>query len=502
MPKIAIVTDSSACLPAELVQAHGIIIVPLAFLFDGQLYEDGSLTATQFFDLLRSARKMPTTASPAPAAFVEAFRRAAEFTEAALCVTLPSSFSGTHSSARNAVELAKQEVPGFPVRVIDSHCLAMSHGFAVLSAARAAQRGANMDEAETVVREVASRSYLIGVIDTLRYLAKSGRVPAILHWATSLLQIKPILAAEGEAVRAIARPRTTPAAITRLLSEVDRRLGAQRPLHLAVMHADAPALADDLAATVKERFAPEELLLTEFTSVMGAHTGPGFVGVAFFTGEPAAQDPQLSSTASNRAPEPSPEEDVRQLETVLTKVPPPQSRAALVMVTGLPGSGKTHFSRELALRYPLAHLSSDALRRALFDRPTHTTGESERLFAAVHALMERLLSRGVPVLLDATSLKEEHRHPAYEIARRTGASLVIVRTEAPEDVIRRRLDARLRGDDDGDASEATVQIYRRMKREAQPIQRPHITVNTSADLEPALQEVIRLLPAIGERVPR
>ena len=486
MAKVAIVTDSSACLPADLLQAHRIETVPLTFLFDGEVHDDGRLSSREFYDLLRAARKFPTTASPAPAAFLDAFRRAAASDESALCITLPSSFSGTYSSARNAADMAQQERPDFPVRVVDSHCLAMSHGFTVLSAARAAQAGASLDEAEAVVRDVAARVHLLGALDTLRYLAKSGRVPLVMHWATSLLQIKPILAAKGEEVRALERVRAMPRALNRLLVRVEERLDGGRPLHMAVMHADAPAAARDLAQAARERFQPEELLLTEFTSVMGTHTGPGFVGVSFFSGEPAAVRP-AEATGSTL------DEDVRTLEAALSDVPPSGSTAALVLVSGLPGSGKSHFSRELCSRYPLAHLDSDALRKALFARPNHGAAESARLFAAIHALLERLLSRGVSAILDATSLKEIHRQPLYEIAERTGSRLIIVLTEAPADVARERLEARAGGGEPEDASEATPAVYDRMKNEVEPIKRPHMRVDTSKDIGAAIEAVLQLI---------
>ncbi len=496
-------TDSSACLPAELIRAHRITIVPLAFLFDDDLHHDGSLSSRDFYALLRASRKFPTTASPPPAAFVEAFRQAAQTAEAALCITLPSNFSATYDSALTAMELAQQELPGFPIRVVDSHCLAMCHGFAVLAAAREVEKGASMDTAEAVVRDVAARSYLIGALDTLRFLAKSGRVPLVLHWATSLLQIKPILAAKGEQIRAVGRARTMPRALSRLLSHVEERLDGQRPLYMAVMHADAPAPADDLTDAIRQRFDPEELLITEFTSVMGAHTGPGFVGVAFFSGEPASRTPNNISRVPSDASQPSLQKDVLKLESSLADLPPPASGApSLVLVSGLPGSGKSHFSRELANRYPLAHLNSDVLRKALFRRPNHSAAESARLFAAVHALVEKLLARGVGIVLDATNLKEAHRRPLYDIAARAGAVLVIVHTEAPPDVARRRLAARARGQGTEDASEATVPVYDRMRREAEPIDRPHIRVDTSKDLEPALQKVLRRLESVSERPAR
>src|SRR3990170_1938711 len=456
MARVAVVTDSSACLPADLLKAHRITTVPLTFLFDGGLQYDGALSGREFYALLRASRRFPTTAAPAPAAFLEAFRRTAAIADSALCVTLPAAFSGTYGSALNAAEMVREELPGFPVRVVDCHCLAMCHGFAVLYAARAAADGATLEEAEAVVRDVASRSHLLGVLDTLRYLAKSGRVPLVFHWATSLLRIKPILAAEGEEVRAAGRVRTTRRALDRLLAQVEERLSPERPLHLAVMHADAAEEAVSLAAALRERFQPEELLITESTSVMGAHTGPGFVGVAFFSGEPWS-----GGTSSA----PSPADDVSRLETALGGLPAPRPGPFLVLVSGLPGSGKSHFSRELCSRYPLAHLNSDALRRALFPHPTHGAAESARLFAAVHALLERLLSRGVSAVLDATSLKEEHRRPLYEIAERAGAGLIVVRTEAPEAVALERLAGRAGGAGPEDTSEATPVVYNRMKGE-------------------------------------
>src|SRR3972149_8501466 len=110
MSRTEIVTDSSACLPPELIQAHRITIVPLALSFDGDLRQDGSLSSRDFYALLRASRKFPTTASPPPAAFVEAFRQAAQSAEAALCITLHSALSGTYTSALAAIELAQQEL--------------------------------------------------------------------------------------------------------------------------------------------------------------------------------------------------------------------------------------------------------------------------------------------------------------------------------------------------------------------------------------------------------
>src|SRR5574341_2088568 len=110
--------------------------------------------------------------------------------------------------------------------------------------------------------------------------------------------------------------------------------------------------------------------------------------------------------------------DVRIIEAALAGLPPPQNHPALVLLSGLPASGKSHVAREIRRRYPIAHLESDALRKALFHRPVYTQQESTRLFSAIHELVARLVETGIPVLLDATNLKEAHREPLYRIAER------------------------------------------------------------------------------------
>ena len=492
MAKVAIVTDSSSCLPAELIEQHRITVVPLAFLFDGQLHYDGTLSSRDFYDRLRASRRSPTTTSPAPGEFLEAFRHTHRSgAQALLCLTLPPSYSGTYGSAVNARELAAQELPGLPVRVLDTHGLAMSHGFAVLAAARAVEAGADLEEAAAAAETVGSRAHLVGALDTMRYLAKSGRIPWIVHWAASVLQIKPILAADAETVGGVGRARTMPRALEHLLHYLEERLEQGAPLHVAVMHADAPDRAQDLAERVQRRFSPTELIVTEFTSVMGVHTGPGFLGLAFYS---EAEVPQATGEAADP---PALEEDVRTLEASLGPLPQPQATSALVVVSGLPGSGKSHFTRALCQRYPMAPLDSDALRKALFTRPTHSADESARLFAACHALLDRLLARGIPAVLDATSLREIHRRPLYDIADKRKAKLLLVEVQAPPELVKQRLEARQRGENPWDHSQAGAEVYERMRRQAEPIQRRHLVVDTSQEIGPALDRLVRELQGVG-----
>ena len=186
-------------------------------------------------------------------------------------------------------------------------------------------------------------------------------------------------------------------------------------------------------------------------------------------------------------------EDARRIEERVQPLPPPSSTPALVVVSGLPGSGKSHFCRRLTARHPIARLESDALRKALFGQPTHSPEESGRLFAALHCVLDRLLGAGVSALLDATNLREAHRRQLYSIADRHGAKLVLVSLRAPAAVVEERLAARTRRADPADLSEAGLEVYERMRDQDEPIGRPHIVVDTSADTELAIDAVLRQL---------
>ncbi len=495
MPRVAIVTDSSACLPPELVEQYHIIVVPLAFLFDGELSHDGELSSHEFYERLKVARRFPSTTSPAPGEFLDAFRRAREEgAGSVLCLTLSAAYSGTHSAAVSAAELAGQELTDVEVRVVDTGGIAMSHGFAVLAAARAVESRATLDEATNAAQTIGSRAELVGALDTMRYLAKGGRVPWIAHWAASLLRVKPILVARGERVGGVGRARTMRGASDQLLRHLEGRDRLGCDLHVAVMHADAPERARELALRVQERISPAELIVTEFTSVMGIHTGPGFLGLAFYSSEPLPQSAPILPWKDGRSNQL--ERDVRALEVAVGELPQPGERPALIVLSGLPASGKSHLSRELRRRRPLALLESDALRKALFKKPKYTQSESARLFAACHVLLERLLARGVSVVLDATNLKEIHRRPLYRIAEEQGARLVLVQVKAPPAVIRGRLDARSfqgRSGNPWDQSEAGHDVYEKMREEAEPLQREHLVVDTSVEIGRAVEKILREL---------
>jgi predicted kinase len=183
--------------------------------------------------------------------------------------------------------------------------------------------------------------------------------------------------------------------------------------------------------------------------------------------------------------------DVAKVKESLGPLPEPVVRPVLVMLAGLPGVGKTYFARRLVQRIPLAIVESDAVRALLFARPTYTFTESNWVFRVCHRVIEELLARGVPVLFDATNLAERHRELVYRIADRMGAKLIIVQLVAPPEVVRQRLEERATRREPGVFSEATWEVYERMRTQWEPIRRPHFVFDTSQDIGPAVARIAR-----------
>ncbi|HZA23652.1 MAG TPA: ATP-binding protein [Dehalococcoidia bacterium] len=168
-----------------------------------------------------------------------------------------------------------------------------------------------------------------------------------------------------------------------------------------------------------------------------------------------------------------------------------QARPYLVVLSGLPGTGKSHFARELVKRLPFIIVGSDRSRKALVSRPKYTKGEHARVFAACHLLIEQLLGEGHGIIFDATNLTEHFRQPLYEMAERTRAILLVVWFTASREVVRRRLDDRANGRSEDNYSDADWLVYCRLRPGEEIITRPHLVVDSSEDICPALEEVVR-----------
>jgi len=284
--KVAIVTDSTACVPREQVEKYRIEVVPVVFVFGDKSYQDGiDISPTEFYARLRRAKKLPTTSGSLPAPYLEAYHKASQIASSILCITLPSKLSGMFNSAQLAMEMAKEALPNVTIEVLDCGTAAAAQGLVVLAAARAAAAGKSLTEVVEVAKSVMQRVNLLATLDTLKYLVKGGRVPKAAALAGSLLQIKPIFTINNGDAHPVTNARTNPGATKRMLQIMEQKIANGQPLHVAVMHADALDRAKELMSEISSRFDCAELFITEFTPVMGVHTGPGVIGVAFYSGE-------------------------------------------------------------------------------------------------------------------------------------------------------------------------------------------------------------------------
>ncbi len=182
--------------------------------------------------------------------------------------------------------------------------------------------------------------------------------------------------------------------------------------------------------------------------------------------------------------------DIDLLLDHLIPLPDPVAKSFLILLSGLPGTGKSYFSRMLSERMEILVLESDHLRRVLFPVPDYSSMENSRLFQACHLLIEDLLDKHVPVLFDATNLVERKREHLYSITDRLKAKLIIVRVSAPEEEVQRRLQLRTEGADKDGNSDADWEVYSRMRTSMEPIRRNHFVVDTSRDVTPVLDKVV------------
>lgn len=279
---VAIVTDSTACVPVELAAKYEIEIVPLHLIFGGRTFTD-SLTSdtSEFYDVLRTSHDRPTTAAPSPGMFLEAIGRALHRADTVLCITVSKQFSAMYDSARQAIELARTESPQADIRLLDSRGAAMAQGFVVLEAARTAAGGAEIDAVEARAVEMTTQTSLLAMLDTLTYLARGGRVPRVAAWAAGMLQVKPLVRFTASDIKLVGRTRTRRRALNQMI-DVFAKDVQTRPAHIAIHHANAPDDATFVRDGVCERANVVESHVTEFTQVMGAHTGPGLVGIAWW----------------------------------------------------------------------------------------------------------------------------------------------------------------------------------------------------------------------------
>ncbi|MAF38684.1 MAG: fatty acid-binding protein DegV [Chloroflexi bacterium] len=271
---VRIVTDSSADLPADLVQQHGITVLPCYVLVDDQTFKDGvEIKPDDFYRRLQAEGRFPTTAQPTVADFQEVYRDLAGQGDQVLSIHVSGKLSGTLNSA----EQAKVSLNGEEIEIVDSQLASIPLGLAVLAAATTAYEGGSLQEVAEKVRQELSLHHGLFALDTLEYLHKGGRIGKARAFMGSVLHVKPILRLQDGEAHPVERPRNRERAMRRLVELASELAPVRR---LAVIHSTDP----DRMATLKQGLTgllpADQIIEARFGSTLGTYIGPDALGVA------------------------------------------------------------------------------------------------------------------------------------------------------------------------------------------------------------------------------
>ena len=279
--RVRLVTDSSACLPLQEIETHGIAIVPTVLVWNGEELRDGvDITNETFWRRLATEPNLPTTSATSPSAYAAEFGKARADGVDVLCATIP----GRISAMTEVAEIASRNFTGPPeIRVIQTGAATMAHGFPVLLGARAASAGADLPSVERIVTRAADASGIVALLGSLDYLARGGRVPWVVARVADALPSTPLFGMRHGRIRFRAAFGSRARALRALVRHVQRAAKGASYLGVAVHHAAAVDEAHELAEQIRREMAPDDLYVTGFTPVMGAHVGPDLVGLAYCT---------------------------------------------------------------------------------------------------------------------------------------------------------------------------------------------------------------------------
>jgi DegV family protein with EDD domain len=278
---VAVVTDSIACLTKELITEYDIGIIPINFYAGGKLYKDWvDITPSEAYKLFLDDPDSFKTSAASPEDCLQVLREASKKASEIFCVTVSNKLSMMYDVLCKAKEMARSEIPNIEIEVMDSRSATPSEGMVALAGARAAVTGANLPDVISAADRIREKVGAIVILDTMRHVFRSGRIPKIASQIGSVLNIKPILTV-SEIVHFSGVIRNRKQGIERMLSMMRDKTG-DSPVHVAVLHAYAQEEAEKLMKRIAYEFKCIELWLAEFSPVMGYACGTGTIGVAFY----------------------------------------------------------------------------------------------------------------------------------------------------------------------------------------------------------------------------
>jgi DegV family protein with EDD domain len=279
-----VVTGSAAQVPPDIAEQLGIEILPLKIYVNGKEYLDGiDLSPNDLYQKMRSDKLDVKTAAPSVGQYYECFKDILEQGERdILCITLSSKLSADYLSAVSAANMAQEEFQSAKVVVFDSFAACAPQGYLAIEAARRLHKGESMDTVISFLDAARQKTGFLAALDTLSYLSQGGRIGKAAFLVGDALQIKPILTLKDGIVAPEAIVRTEDKVFSRMTSILKQKIEGCQNLRLSVMHADALERVKRLQTMLNELYPSIEIPILEFTPVMGAHAGPGLVGVGYY----------------------------------------------------------------------------------------------------------------------------------------------------------------------------------------------------------------------------
>ncbi|PWH11830.1 MAG: DegV family protein [Anaerolineae bacterium] len=283
MRKVAIVTDSTAYIPKDLLEQYAVTVVPQVLIWGETTYEDGvDIQPDAFYQKLATAKIMPTTSQVSVANMHKAFSSLLQQGYDVLGIFISSKLSGTIQSAIQGREMVERDKEH--VEIVDSQTTAMAMGFQVLAVARAAAQGASLAECKALAEKSRPHTGVYFVVDTLEFLHRGGRIGGAQRLLGTALNLKPLLTVQEGKVEAVERIRTKAKAVERLIEIIAEQTAGKKPVRLATLHANAEAEAREILKRATQQTNASESLFTTVSPVIGAHIGPGTVGIAYMAG--------------------------------------------------------------------------------------------------------------------------------------------------------------------------------------------------------------------------
>ncbi len=272
-----VVTDSASDIPKDLADLYSIEVIPLYIHYNGQEFKDGvNIKSEQIYSLQKEKKALFMSASPSPKDFIDVYERLLKEYETIISIHLSSKLSAVMKSAKIAADLLKA---GRRIIIFDSLSGTMGTGFMAIAAAKAVERGVAVDEILKILEHFRDNTRLYGTINTLKYLRRSGRVPALAQVATAALRIKPLLGIKNGIVDMIGLTVTRWGSLNEIARRAIKQFRKEKWVTVALIHTLSKSEAKKVMKKLQVALNCVESLVVDCTPVVGAHTGPGLIGI-------------------------------------------------------------------------------------------------------------------------------------------------------------------------------------------------------------------------------